>query len=154
MTKEAFSDLFDRVSTDTREFATTHVHNTLPKSFRYFVLLNQSFDGNPLTPDERVFPDDAITFGERIGPIAASRVVDLLWRDGLLPEWVDIWPVQADTEHTYFELTCCGRFTADDSRLYYADMGRGPFGSKSPPLPYHGWSPEQGRFDLHWSNKR
>lgn len=153
MNKEAFSDLLKRISEADLKFASTFVSNPLPESFRYFVHLNQSFDNNPLTPDERVFPDDSVKFGERIGPVPASHVADLLWRDGLLPEWVDISVERADAEHTYFQLLCCGRFTADESRLYYADRGQGPFGIKSPQLPM-GWSADQGRFNLLWRTHR
>ncbi|MEN9576580.1 MAG: hypothetical protein RL514_4435 [Verrucomicrobiota bacterium] len=153
MNKEEFAELLRRVSAKNREFASTLVHNSLPESSRYFVHLNQSFDDNPLTADERVFPGDSAKFGERVGPLIAASVVDLLWRDGLLPEWVDISPIRADTEHTYFQLLCCGRFTADDSRFYYVSRGQGPFGVKSPWLPPN-WSKEQGRFDLHWHLQR
>lgn len=149
MNKEAFSDLLKCVSEADRKFASTFVCNLLPESFRYFIHMNQSFDEGPLAPDERVFQDGTVKFDERIGPIPASRVVELLWRDGLLPEWVDISVVQADDEHTYFQLLCCGRFTANESRYYYASRGQGPFGIKSPQLPM-GWSDDQGRFDLNW----
>ncbi len=153
MNKEAFTDLLHRISKADLEFASTLVSNPLPESFRYFIHLNQSFDDNLLRPDERVFPADSAKFGERVGPVPASVVADLLWRDGLLPEWVDISVELVDAEHTYFQLLCCGRFTADESRLYYSDHGQGPFGIKSPRLPPD-WSAEQGRFDLNWLAQR
>jgi hypothetical protein len=149
MKKEAFTDLLQSVSVASRDFASRYVHNALPDSFLYFVHLNQSFDNNPLKPNELIFPDDVAKFGERVGPLAIGAVVDLIWRDGLLPEWVDISTVQADAQHTYFQLLCCGRFTSDDALLYYAKRGQGPFGIKSPKFPPH-WSEKQERFDLHW----
>jgi hypothetical protein len=148
MTKEAFTELLQFASTVARKFANRFVHITLPETYRYFVHLNHSFDGNLLRPDQQVFPEDTAKFGECIGPLTASAVVDLLWRDGLLPEWVDISPLRADAEHTYFQLVCCGRFTADDSRLYYSSREWGPFGIKSPSFP-PSWSEEQRRFDFH-----
>jgi len=149
MNKDKFAELLQHVSIADREFAARQVCNLLPESFRYFVFLNESFDGNPLKPGEFVFPDDTAKFGERIGPLSQPDVVDLLWRDGLVPEWIDISVTQADSYHTYFELLCCGRFTSEDSLLYYSERGQGPFGIKSPRLPPN-WSEDKARFDLHW----
>ena len=152
MTREAFAALLDRISVLDREFAGLHVHNALPESFRYLVQFNQSHDWEPLWSDQRVFPDDRATFGETTKPLDAAGTVALLWREGFIPEWVDISVERAGAEHTYFSLLCCGRFTSDDSRLYYACAGQGPFGIKSPCVPPR-WSESSGRFDLHWHLK-
>ena len=152
MTREAFADLLHRASLLDRDFASQHVHNVLPASFRYLVHLNQSHDWEPLRPDQRVFPGDAATFGESIGPLEAESVVALLWREGHIPEWVDISVEHMDAEHTYLGLLCCGRFTSDDSRLYYARADQGPFGIKSPRLPPR-WAESNERFELHWHPK-
>jgi len=148
MDKATFTELLSKVSVADRDFATHFVINHLPDSFRYFVYLSESLDGSPLEPGEQVFPADADRYGERIGPLTASAVVDLLWRDTLVPEWIDICVADADDEHTFFELRCCGRFAADDSMLYYSKRGQGPFGIKSPRFP-PSWSEQKGRFDLH-----
>jgi hypothetical protein len=153
MTKETFLELLSMATATCREFATRHVYNELPKAFRYFAYLNQSFDGHPLKDDECVFPEDA-TQAMPLGPLTVQDVIDLLWRDGKVPEWVDISVSRADSAYTYFELLCCGRFSADERTQYYAKRGQGPFGIKSPLLPRN-WTQEQGRFDLNWhSNAR
>jgi len=152
MDKATFTELLNRISVANRDFAAGCVTNQLPDSFLYFVHLNQSND-KQIKLGEHIFPNDISVYGERVGPIAAPTVVDLLWRDGLIPEWIDISVERSDAEHTYFEILCCGRFTADDALLYYVSRGQGPFGSKSPRLP-PSWSKEQGRFDLHWYLKR
>ena len=149
MTKDAFAELLCSVSVINREFAARYVHNWLPELFRYRVCLNQSFDGHPLHAGEYVFPDDGANAADPVGPLTGPEVVELLWRDGLVPEWIDISVVHADNDYTYFELLCCGRFTADESLMYYNDRGQGPFGIKSPRVPPD-WSDAQGRFDLHW----
>ena len=136
-----------------REFAARFVSNALPDSFRYLVRLNQSFDGNELKPGERIFPDDITLHGECVGPLSLDGAVSLLFRDGLVPEWIDISVESVDGKHTDFELLCCGRFTADESLLYYRDSGVAPFGCKSPPIPPR-WSEQDGRFDVHWRRHR
>src|SRR4051812_39259946 len=106
MTKEAFAGLLHRASLLGREFASQQVHNALPESFRYLVHLNQSYDGHPLRPDQRVFSSDTATFGKSTGPLDAEGVVALLWREGFIPEWVDISVERVDAEHTCFSLLC------------------------------------------------
>ena len=148
MDKASFTELLSKVSVLDRDFAMRYVTNYLPDSYRYFVYLSESFDGNPLQPGEQIFPADVDRHGKRVGPLTASSVVDLVWRDTLVPEWIDICVAHADSEYTYFELRCCGRFAADDSLLYYANRGQGPFGIKSPRFP-PSWSEREGLFDLH-----
>jgi hypothetical protein len=125
MEKRTFGDLLERMSVASREFATRYVTNELPSSFQYFVYLSMSYDENPLNPGEHVFPDVSSRYGERIGPIPGSVVVELLWRDGLIPRWIDISVVEADSGSTYFLLLCCGRYTSDEELLYYSKGGQG-----------------------------
>ena len=129
--------------------ARRHVNNVLPERIRYMVRLNQSYDGNPLTMGEHVFPNDALSLDERVGPLTTEEVVELLWRDGIVPEWIDISVFRADAEITFLELLCCGRYTDRDDLLYYLDGGVGPFGIKSPSLPLN-WRDGDAAFDLHW----
>jgi hypothetical protein len=84
---------------------------------------------------EVVFPDDVQKHGKRVGPLTAEAVVSLLWRDQMVPEWIDISVWEADQHTTYFELMCCGRFTAESQRLYYIWNDVPPFGIKGPVYP-------------------
>jgi hypothetical protein len=62
-------------------------------------------------------------------------VVSVLWRDGLVPQWIDISVWDADERATYFELICAGRFMAETHRLYYSWTDVPPFGVKGPVYP-------------------
>jgi hypothetical protein len=53
----------------------------------------------------------------------------------MVPEWIDISVWEADEHATYFELMCCGRFTAQSERLYYNWTDVPPFGIKGPAYP-------------------
>ena len=145
MNIDAFSILLDQASIAAREFASTMVTNALPSSSRYCVYLNQSFDENPLAHDEKVFPKDTDNSKEPVEPLTSEQIIAILWRDGFIPEWIDISAEHADPSYTYFHLLCSGRFSCNDSRLYYISSKLAPFGIKSPRLPPH-WSPKQGRF--------
>jgi hypothetical protein len=131
MTRSEFIGFLAKASASSLDFARRYVENELPETLRYHVLLNQSFDGNA-KPDERVYPED----DRREYPsLLAEAVADLLLRDGRCPEWIDV-AVEAQAEdYTQMRLLCCGRYTDDQSRMYYTRQGTGPFGIKSPNLP-------------------
>lgn len=154
VTKDIFHDHLGKATVFCRAFTLRYVHNALPTAFLYSVRLNQSHDGNPLKDGEHVFPDDTTRYGSVIAPLDDSAVVDLLWRDGLVPEWINISVECADSEHTHFELRCCGRFTEHSEHLYYSQTEWCPFGVKGPVLPHDDWKESDGRFDLHWRDER
>ena len=62
-----------------------------------------------------------------------DATVSLLWRDQMILQWIDIW--DADGHLTYFELMCCGRFSAESQQLYYRWTDIPPFGVKGPTYP-------------------
>jgi hypothetical protein len=135
MDREVFLDHLLGASAYCREFATQFVLDSLPSTFGFWVMLNCSYDQNPLMDGEILFPDDVRKHGKRVGPLAADAVVSLLWRDQMVPEWIDISVWEADPHVTYFELMCCGRFTAESQRLYYSWTDIPPFGVKGPAYP-------------------
>lgn len=115
-----------------RDFGQEFVEETLPKAIHCRVWLNQSMDAN-LRPSEIVFPDDR----SRPMPLESTedQVMDLLWRDGRIPEWIDLSVVGMQPGVTIVELSVCGRFTSDERLLYHQEGGRPPFHVTSPPLP-------------------
>jgi hypothetical protein len=135
MDREVFLDHLLRASERCREFTTQFVVDSLPGTYAFWVMLNYSHDGNPLRDDEIVFPDDVRNHGNRVGPLTADAVASLLWRDRMVPEWIDISVWEADEHATYFEMMCCGRFTAKPERLYYNWTDVPPFGVKGPAYP-------------------
>ncbi|WP_145357806.1 hypothetical protein [Alienimonas californiensis] len=133
MTFDDLAALFDKATTACVTFAQTLVWDELPKAKTYRLFPNQSYDAR-LKPDEVVYLED--TLSEDVY-LAMSRDATLrfLYRDGHVPEWVDVSVSAADREFTYVDLLCCGRFAANDERLYYRSRGQGPFGIKSPAFP-------------------
>jgi len=144
MENAKFSERLQMITAINRDFAARFVSNELPPSSRYLVRLNQSCEENPLKQGERVFLAEV----DPPAPLTLEQVVDLLCRGNHVPEWIDISVENVDSEHTYFQLLCCGRFAADDALLYYRDSDLAPFGCKSPSFPPR-WTEEHGRFDLN-----
>jgi hypothetical protein len=64
------------------------------------------------------------------GPLSDTAVVDLLWRDGKVPLWIDV-TVVARAPRPRIELCCAGVRTAADYYYREADawspLGRPPF---------------------------
>ena len=84
-----------------------------------------------------MFPEDDRKVVSDLNDVA---VVDLLYRDSSCPQWIDIAVCGADKKTSLLELTCCGRYIGDPSRMYYYQTGHQPFGIKSPNLPID-WKP-------------
>jgi hypothetical protein len=121
----------DAASFYATRFAATMVRDKLPFEFRYCAVLNSSYDDNR-EADEIVYPEDDRLIHEDLD---ANEVVELLCRDERVPQWIDIAVGFSRRSHSHMSLLCCGRYHADDKRLYYFNQGTQPFGIKSPILP-------------------
>jgi len=155
MTREEFSQNLWKATLRSHEKALEFVENELKPPFAYLVRLNQSYDGNPLASGE-VIPKEMRAIGEKhIGPLSVEDVMALLWRNGFVPEWIDIIPWEATADGLAFQLTCCGRFAESEPLLYHANEGYPPFHAPGVWVP-PGWKSveESGRFDVNWHLKR
>lgn len=86
MTKELFLKLLRYSSNAANDFAKKYVLDELPKSSKYSVILNASFDlSNPVRFD--TYPDDD---GKIVDFIDEEEVITLLCRNGKVPVWIDI----------------------------------------------------------------
>jgi hypothetical protein len=133
------------------QFARQYVREQLRDYVAFLVYPNQSCDEHPREGDEAVFPEESLPKGRHHGPWQVNEVVSFLWRDGKVPEWIDIAVHSVDVRHTVLRLYCCGRFTGQDGLLYHHSKGVPPFSVKSPDLP-PGWESVEasGRFTLDW----
>lgn len=131
-----FAALLDTSTADAIAFARSMLLDKLPECFTYRVFPNQSCDDH-LEPDEFVFPNDSLDDLHDYIEMGRNDCIRYLYRNGRVPEWIDISVGAVDDRFTYIYLRCCGRFTANDERLYYNRCDRGPFGIKSPAIPPH-----------------
>jgi hypothetical protein len=89
--KELFAKRLNDAAAAARDYARKFVEERLPDDLRFRVRLNSSYDGNPRVGDEVVYPLDsgyekANTFKE----CTEQQVLDLLWRDMRVPEWINL----------------------------------------------------------------
>ena len=65
----------------------------------------------------------------------AESVVNLLWHDGHVPIWIDIYVYEVKHHVTTVGLHVSEHHVTEYADTYYADRGSGPFGVKSPVIP-------------------
>jgi hypothetical protein len=132
-----------------RDLARDMVVEVLPEAVAFRVLFNQSNDDIvPLRAGEVVYPQDG---GRALPDCTARTVVDELWRDGRVPEWIDLSVVDVGQGSTVVEMLGCGRFTDDEALLYHTAEGAPPFHVTSPVLPP---GHDGSRFSLYWMHRR
>ena len=131
MTKEEFRILINRVSPTSFKIAQHYLINKLQPKFKYDVYLNQSQENSSQSKFD-YYPEENDKIETKL---TNKEVCDLLYRNGKLPVWIDIFVYQSDTTTTTFKLICAGRYSEDEKEYYYHSKGTGPFGIKSPILP-------------------
>ena len=131
MEQGQFLQLLQEVSLLTQQLTQSLVIDVLPPTFHYQVILNASFD-ELACPTFTIYPEDD---NKQFPQLNAQDVIQLLWRQGKIPVWIDSSIIKATDKITTLQLLCAGRYTADDKKLYYHKRKQGPFGIKSPALP-------------------
>lgn len=132
MTKLQFLYQLQEASGLAVDFARRFVKNVLPAQLEYHVKLNASLD-DPTLVQFDVFPEDEGV--QKLG-LADWQVVELLCRNSKVPVWIDINVVSTKKRSTVLNLLCAGRYSNDSEEFYYNHSDTGPFGIKSPVLPY------------------
>jgi hypothetical protein len=150
ITREQFAENLKRGTDSVRNNIMRYCWNELPEHDRYFVILNGSFDGNPLALGEVVFRDHDVPQTDARVARTSEEIVEMLWRNGKIPEWIDITPYEVDGNFLFSELLCCGRFTDNEAHLYHKQEGYPPFHQFGPiqPVGYQDLE-HDGKFDLH-----
>lgn len=131
-----------------RDFARTFVTNSLPEKVAFEVHYGCSYDGNSLVGDEKTFRDDYE--GQRVSTESAERVASMLWRDGFVPEWINVTVSHEDGVRTFIKLECCGRYSATPRLMYHIHEGRPPFHVLGPPTPPDFDRKLGNKFNLSW----
>lgn len=131
MTKQEFLFHLKGASLVALKFAENYIKNKLTTDFTYNVILNASSDDPNLTQFDIYQEDD----GKIKLDLTDNEVVELLYRNGKVPVWIDINVLKSNRKITNFNLLCSGRYSDDKKEFYYNDNGSGPFGIKSPKLP-------------------
>ncbi|MEZ9833013.1 hypothetical protein AB4341_05725, partial [Vibrio breoganii] len=140
-----------------RDLTKEYVHEIMPDKMKYLVLLKCSYDGNPLKDGEVVFDEDDKNLRTEYEDI--NDVADFLWRDGFIPEWIDVSAYKQDENFSYIKLACCGRYSKQKEHIYHKFLSNPPFKVNGVALPKEyiesecrGEVPE--KFSLYWFENR
>jgi hypothetical protein len=156
MDRDIFAERLRRAAHRARDFTQTFVDEALPAELRFRLELNASHDGNPLLAGEHLFPADSDPSRQRtLSDVDEAGALAAFWRDGSVPEWIDLSVVGETGTATLVGALTCGRFTADDGLLYHEGEGYAPFHVVGPSLP--GDHVEGRRFSIYdsvriWEN--
>ncbi|MCK8521522.1 hypothetical protein M0D21_08080 [Aquimarina sp. D1M17] len=108
-----------------------------------------------LEEGEMTFPD-VEKLNQTTAPIEAKEVIEILWMDHAIPEWINIQVEDYDENYTYFSLECCGRYSKLSNHLYHIKEGYPPFHSLSPALPSDSLNEDDeiiSKFDINWNKQ-
>lgn len=135
MTKEDFKISLEKALDGLINFTQEMVINKLPHDCKFIIKTNCSYDGNELENDEEIYPDDKIDESSSINPATKSTVIDYLWRNGKVPQWINVQVNSCDLNFSYITLKCCGRYSA------FLNHKDGPFRGLGPSIPYRYYDP-------------
>jgi hypothetical protein len=152
MNKEIFLERFQQAAIRARDFGQERIEEPLANEVRCRLQMNSSYDGHPLDEDETVFPQDSSPEGLlNLASLTVEEAADVLWRDGKVPEWIDVAVVTKTRRYTVVAVESCGRFTENDDLLYHVQGKYPPFQVVGPALP---WDHVEGElFSIfYWSS--
>ncbi|WP_430785838.1 hypothetical protein [Actinoplanes sp. G11-F43] len=115
MDRNLFTERLRQAAEAARQLAAPSLVEQLPQQLTLLVRFNMSYG-------ERHFPSD----DGRVERLPIDTAAHRLWRDGRVPEWIDVAVTSETGTATIVELTCCGR---------YASPGRTPFHVVGPVRP-------------------
>ena len=91
MDKQIFFLRFQQAAQEAREFAQEMVSNPFPPVSRFFVRMDRPLDSRPIAPSDL---------------LTEVETVSMLWKEGQVPEWVDIRAYSTDQKLAVFEVVC------------------------------------------------
>lgn len=151
LSRATFQKHLIEAATLARDFTRTMVTNVLPDAIVYTIYYGCSYDGNPRVEDEKTFPGDYDQ--DPITTHSPEEVTNCLWRNGFVPEWINVAVAREDGQQTYIKLECCGRYSALPKMMYHVGEGRPPFHVLGPPLPPQCDLEAGEKFDLYWCDE-
>jgi hypothetical protein len=156
MEKQTFSDNLIKAVETLLPFAQSFLIEKFPLEFQFVVFLSQSYDNiDKLIGDETLFPKDSLKENKVKIFHSTEQIVEFLWRNRKIPEWINLFIHSFDDEKTNIAVICCGRFTADEKLLYHENEGYQPFHILGPYLPpNYSDSINPEKFNFFWHGRK
>ena len=145
--KDNFEKSLIKAANRAREFTQKYVTNNLPLAIKFKVYLNCSYDEHAMREGElritRDWENETYEFD------TPTEVVNLIWVEGKIPEWINVTVESENGEATTGALIGCGRFSSNPRHIYHIFEGIPPFHIVGLPLPSN-WEglEKSGKFQL------
>lgn len=135
MKRELFVERFADAARLAREFARRFLIEELPERIVFDLHLNASYDVNA-SSEFSMFPEDSGSeTALRTKRVDENAVLRWLFRNEMVPQWVNLQVAGIISDATIISIDACGRFIADEQYLYHQGEGRPPFHVLGPTLP-------------------
>lgn len=131
LTEVGFRNNLQSATDSALEFAKTLITNQLLGELKYLVFLGSSCDEFDLEEAELILDGDQ----QYVRLNNLDEVRKILWRSGLVPEWVNVYVSSEDADNTNIKFDYCARFTEDPKIVYHIEKGIAPFHVLGPPVP-------------------
>jgi len=131
MKREEFFFQLQKATNKAAEFAEEYIINDVVRNFKYNVTLISPLKIKETNgTKEHIEQEPEKKFGVDI-----HKAVELIYRDGKVPRWIDINVIKTKRRVTIVKLVCSRDYSGKKEDLYYTLNGTEPFGIKSPLLP-------------------
>ena len=150
MDKQTFIAHFKLLLTHLKDWTSQNCFNELSDNYAFILEANQ------LTPDDNLTDIEngyiATWNNIRYKQISFEEVVDLFYKDGKTPKWVDSNVYYATPDITIVSLWFSNEFK-DDNEIYYMERGTGPFKAVVAIPPDHLKVMKGDKFDVNWKKR-
>lgn len=143
MEREIFAAHFRRAARDARTFAQSCVEEQLPEALRFLFSINRTSLEKGVSEEPLDLEDCGTAFFKLSEHCDEEAAIGMLWRDGAVPEWVNMGVVSETGEATLIEVMASSFFTRREDFLY----GDHPFQIAGPSVPVN--YQDGDRFSLH-----
>ncbi|MEO1765323.1 MAG: hypothetical protein AAFR83_26175, partial [Cyanobacteria bacterium J06629_18] len=147
--KNNFEKSLIKAANRARDFTQQYVTNNLPNEIKFKVYLNCSNDHSCSSMREGELRITRDWDNETYEFDTPAEVVNLIWMEGKIPEWINVTVESENGESTTIALICCGRFSSNPRHIYHILQGLPPFQVVGPALPSNCEGLEKsGKFQL------
>jgi hypothetical protein len=137
MNRRIFEIHFWKAVSQTLKIASDWIVETLPEPVRFSMDKCPSSQWIPMRSDQRAFPPDKeVPSKEKLSWMTGEDVVQLLWCDGYVPEWIDLSVDKIRKGCVLIHIRLTGRFSCNESRYYHREQGYPPFHAAGIAIPY------------------
>ena len=134
MNKTEYIDRLILASDHARELAMSLDYVSVELSNKYSYSLSSPSDSiEKLGPKEKMkFLGGRLLYRKDLLNVSPARAGELLWVNGLIPEWVNICAVAYSETHTEFEVMYAGHLVKADPKKLWPDYGMAPGNELAP----------------------